>query len=325
MENEPRMGTAIIFPGIGESAFADVARFMLINPVARSLVARADEALGYSLVDRYRETPGAYTEVSRTAFLVNCLALADWSAREYGLSPGFCTGPSFGGSAAAVYSGALDFGDAVRLTSSWGRYLEEFFSGEYRDLVTQSFARIQVDRLEEITAELAAMDEWHDIACHVDDDFHMLTVRESALEWLQKRIRAVGGLPLYVMRPPMHSSRFKPLRDLLARELVSGLEFADPVVPVISDHDGEVLRHAAQVRELLLDAIVRPVRWPTAMATLVGLGVGKLVVAGQDGLWGRVPCATEQFEVMSFTPELAMRPRERPAPAQRGPEREVLS
>lgn len=315
MDTDPRTGTAAIFPGIGPSTFKDVAKFMVINPAARSLVEQADEVLGYSLVDSYREAEGEYSDVARVAFLINCLALAAWSEEEYGIQPEFCAGPSFGGTPAAVYSGALSLSDAVWLTAEWGRCLREYFAREYQDVVTQSVARTSEEKIQEVLAELDERGEWGDIACYVDDDFYMVSVRESSLEWLQQRLRAVGSMPLYVMRPPMHFSGFAPLRERIQSELISGLSFADPMVPIVSDHDGMLLKSGGEVRTLLLDAIVRPVRWPEAIATLKRLGVGRVCVAGQDALWGRVACVTRNFEVISVKPATALRPRRRSAVA----------
>ncbi|MEV5975209.1 ACP S-malonyltransferase [Streptomyces sp. NPDC051921] len=288
---------------------------MMINPFARSLVREADQVLGYSLVDAYREDQEEYSDVSRVAFLVNCLALAAWAEEEYGIRAEFCAGPSFGGTPAAVASGALAFPDAVRMTAEWGRHLREYFVREHQDVVTQSVARTSMETIQEVLAELDERGEWGDIACYVDEAFYMVSVRRSSLERLQQRLRDAGSLPLYVMSPPMHSSGFAPLRDRMENELVGGIPFADPTVPVVSDHDGALLRTGEEVRTLLLDAIVRPVRWPLAVETLARLGVGKVCVAGQDALWGRVACVTRTFEVVPVKPATALRPRRRSAVA----------
>jgi [acyl-carrier-protein] S-malonyltransferase len=62
---------------------------------------------------------------------------------------------------------------------------------------------------------------------------------------------------------------------------------------------------------MLLDAIVRPVRWPLVISALRELGVGKLYVSGQDALWGRVPCTTDNFDVTPLKAEMALKPRPR--------------
>ncbi|MFD7506098.1 ACP S-malonyltransferase [Streptomyces sp. NPDC059850] len=310
--------SAIVFPGIGPTRFADSARFLAVHPVARRLVAEADRALGYSLIDRYREAEargdqGAFPEPARVAFLVSCLALAEWTVAEHDVAPVACAGASFGGTAAAVFAGALPFAEAVAMTAEQGRVVDAYFAREHGDLVAQSFARVPPEQLDEIRAELDARGEWNEVACHVDHDFHMLSVREELVDWLQRRLKAVGGLPLYVMRPPMHSAVFGALRARIEAEVAVNVPFRDPGIPVVSDHDGSLVRTGEGVRTLLLDAVTRTVRWPSVVDTLKGLGVERVHVTGQDGLWGRVDVMTEAFEVVAVRPETAMRPRRRSA------------
>jgi [acyl-carrier-protein] S-malonyltransferase len=307
------VGTAIAFPGIRRSPFNHLGKFMLVNPIARKLIAIADETLGYSLVDHYRQADSAYSEYERVSFLVVCLALAYWAEETLGFKAGICVGASFGDSPAAVYAGALDFAEAVWLTARWNECVTDYFAREYGDVVTQSFARTPQSRLAEILHELDDAGEWYEIACHVDDDFWMLSVRKKRLDWLQSSLRAMGGLPLYAMYPPMHARAFAPLRDMIEEELVGKLEFRDPVLPIVCDHDGTLLTTAEAVRRLLLDSIVRTVRWPAAMASLVSHGVDRLVVSGPDGLWGRVNCVRRNFDVVTLTPAMALRPRPRKA------------
>jgi [acyl-carrier-protein] S-malonyltransferase len=303
--------TAVVFPGISENSFDDLEKFLLINPVARALTAVADDTLGCSLVDELRAAEGGYTPHSRVAFLVGCVALAAWAEQEYGVHPAICTGPSFGGTPAAVHAGALGLADAVRLTAGWGRQFEEYFERADPGVVTQSLARTPAAVLDEVLAELTERGEWHDMAGYVDEDFHLVSVREASLDWFQQRVRAGGGLPLYTMRQPLHSTLFSPLRDLVEAEVFSELEFTDPVIPVVSDHDGTVLESGQQVRTMLLDAIVRPVRWPAVVQTLKARGVRRIWVAGKDALWSRVNATAEAFDVVAVAPQTALRPRRR--------------
>lgn len=312
METDNRTKSALVFPGMGPSPFAEVGKFMLVNPFARKLVAEADDTLGRSLFDGFREAEGDYSVAAQLAFFVNCLALAAWAEHEFGVEPSYVTGPSFGGKATAVRSGALSFADGVRLTERFAHTLDAFFAEEYpEEVATQSFARTPRAVLDEILAELTARDEWHDVTCVVDEDFAMVTLRASRLEWLQQRLRAAGGLPLYVMRPPMHSAAFAGLRRRAAVEVMDGLEFRDPTLAVVSDQDGTVLTTGEEVRDLLLDCCVRAVAWPTALGSLHDRGVGTLYVAGQDALFGRVGAASKNFRVVSANPRLALRPKRR--------------
>ncbi|MET7700467.1 ACP S-malonyltransferase [Streptomyces sp. NPDC005485] len=314
MVTEDRTESALVFPGMGPAPFSEVGKFMVVNRFARKLAAEADEALGYSLFDRFREAEGDYSVYAQVAFLVNCVALAQWAEDEFGFVPAYVTGPSFGGKATAIHSGALSFADGVRVTERFAHCLDAFFAEDYAEQVaTQSFARTPRAALDGVLAELTEQGEWFDITCVVDEDFAMVTLRKAKLEWLQERLRALGGLPLYVMEPPMHSAAFGALRERAAAEVLDGVEFADPHLPVVSDQDGSLLTTGAEIRDLLLDCCVRAVDWPGALASLRDKGVGTLYVAGQDALFGRVGVASKNFKVVPASPRLALRPRRRPA------------
>lgn len=313
--DEARSGTAVVFPGMSPVQFSDLGRFLLINPAARRLVAAADRRLGYRLTDSFRDAGGDYSEYAQVSFMVSCLALAEWAQTELGVEAEACAGPSFGEKPLAAYVGALPFEDAVWMTARLARCMEEYFATEHRDVVTHSFVRVPAERRDEILAELAERGEWFDVSCHVDREFHMVSLREGNLDWLQTRIRAVGGLPLYTMRPPLHSAAFGSLRRKAEDEVLGALEFADPRLPVVADQDGAVLTTGAEVRTMLLDSIVRPLRWPQTIAGLAGLGIGRVCVCGVDTLFGRVACTTETFEVLAADPRLALMPRRRSATA----------
>jgi [acyl-carrier-protein] S-malonyltransferase len=302
--------SALVFPGMAPARFADVARFMLINPYARRLLKAADEVLGYSLYDRYRDDDGEYTEYAQVAFFVNCVALAQWAEAEYGVRPEAVAGPSFGSKAAAVFSGVLGFSDAVRMTASMARCENDYFAREFKDAVTLSFTRTPRAELDVVLAELDERGDWYDISCHIDADFYMVSLDAAAAEWMEKRLRSVGGMPLYTMRPAMHSRVLGALRDRIGEEVLDGLSFADPVLPLVADQDGSVLTTGEQVRQMLLDGYVLPVRWPDVVATLKErLGVGRVYVCGPDSLFGRVGITTRTFDVVPASPRTAMLPR----------------
>lgn len=307
------METAIIFPGMGPCRFEDMAKFMLINPFARKLFASADETLGYSLFDRYRDAEGDYSEYAQIAFFVNCLALGYWAEDTLDADPRIVAGPSFGSKAAAVFSGALSFPEAVWLTAELARAENEYFSREHQDIVTHSFVRTPEDQLALILKEFDEQGEWYDISCYIDHDFYMLSLRSGLVEDLKARLRSAGGMSLYTMRPPMHSAVFAPLRDKVEQDVFSGLRFTDPRLPVVADQDGSVLTTGDGVRKMMLDGYVLPVRWPDVVAGLKNQGVGKVFVCGPDTLFGRVACTTQNFEVVSANPRLATQPRRRAA------------
>jgi [acyl-carrier-protein] S-malonyltransferase len=292
-----------------ESGYRDLGKFIVTDPRARRLRRAADEILGYPLLDLYRGADADYSEYAQVAFLIACLALIEQASDTFDTEPVACTGPSFGGKAAVAYSGALPFAETVLLTARLSRCEEEYFRTEHRDVVTQSIARTPGPVLQEILEAMTGRHEWHDISCHIDEDFFMVSMRACSLDRFLREVRAAGGFPLYAMWPPMHSSAFGALRRKAEDEVIGDLHFDDPCLPIIADHDGSVVGTADGVRAMLLDGFVRPVRWPQAVLTMKEFGIKKVYIPGTDRLFGRVRCTTQNFTVTTISPQGSLRPK----------------
>ena len=300
------MSTGVIFPGMGPWGYSELGKFIAVNPYARRLRRSADEVLGYSLMDRYREAGVGYSEYAQVAFLITCLALSRQVNAKLDIEPIVCTGPSFGGKTALAYSAALPFPETILLTARLARCEEEYFQVHHQDVVTQSVARTPEPTLREILESMADRHEWYDISCHIDHDFFMVSMGATSLDRFLREVRAAGGLPLYAMQPPMHSSAFSPLRRKVEDEVLGEFPLCDPDLPIVADQDGSVVVTAEGVRTMLLDSFVRPVRWPEAVQSMKGLGVTKVYVCGLDRLFGRVDCTLRNFEVVAVGPETAL-------------------
>jgi [acyl-carrier-protein] S-malonyltransferase len=306
-ESAGSVNTGIVFPGMGPSGYDNLGKFMVTSPYARRLRRTADAVLGYSLMDVYRASTADYSEYCQVAFLISCLALIEQAADALDTEPTVCAGPSFGGKTAVAYSGALSFSEAVLLVARIARCEEEYFRAQHQDVVTQSVARMPEPVLQEILAGMTTRREWNDVSCHIDHDFFMVSMRETSLESFSAQVRAAGGLPLYAMRPPMHSSAFGALLRKAEEEVFSNFQFSDPRLPIVCDHDGSVITTATGARDMLLDSFVRPVRWQLAVRSMKNLGVEKLYIAGPDSLFGRVRCTKQNFTVVPINPQTVLR------------------
>ncbi|MFC4517273.1 ACP S-malonyltransferase [Streptomyces ehimensis] len=303
---------AVVFPGMGPTRFADAGKFLLLDPVARRLLERADKRLGYSLMDEWYGMEGDYSEYAQVAFFVSCLAMAEWAERELGVRPGVCVGASFGERPAAVHAGSLSFEDGVWMTAALARCIDAYFAEQHGDVVTQSLARTPRAGLEEALHKLAERGEWYDISGHLDDDFHMVSVRERNLGWLEEAVRRLGGLPLYAMRPPMHSRLFEDLGFRAEEEVLDRLAFEPPVLPLVLAQGGDVVRSADGVRAALAASFVSLLDWPAALTTLRQLGTETLCVSGPDSLFSRLSSTTNGFQVITASPLNVLRPRRQP-------------
>lgn len=300
--------TAVVFPGMGPSRFTEVGKFMMIDPFVRDRLAVADEALGRSVLDGFRGDGDDYGEFTQIAFLVNSVALADRAREMLGEDPDVCVGFSFGLKAVSAFSGALPFSETVRLAFELAGCERRFFEEQYQDLVTLVVTRLPADPLNEVLSELADRGEFHEISGHLDDGMYLITLREPALEDVQRHISALGGYSLYTMKPPAHCPALYGLRDRVEEEVLAKFDLQDPRLPIVADHDGSLVTTAEQLRTLLLDTFDHPVHWPSIVATLRAEGVTQVYVTGPDRLINRLDSTTRAFDVVALGPEQALRP-----------------
>lgn len=299
---------AVVFPGMAPSRFADAGRFLLLNRHARRRLAIADDVLGHRVLAAWRDGEPEYAEAAHVVFFVTCLALADTAVERLGRPPVACTGLSAGLKAAAAWSGALSYEQAVWAVSAMARCEWRYFAEEFTDVVTHSFLRVSDEQLTGLLNELEADEEFHEISGSLGDGFHMLSLRESRLNWLTGRITAIGGYSMYTMRPPAHARPFTGLRAMVEREVIDRIDVTDPTVAIVSDQDGRVIESADGVRTALLDSFDHPLDWPAVVATLRTLEVGRIVVSGADVLLRRLRVSTDAFAVESITPRTAVSP-----------------
>ena len=62
------------------------------------------------------------------------------------------------------------------------------------------------------------------------------------------------------------------------------MTLADPVCPIVSNHDGQPYSDGAGWSERLVDHVIRPVRWRTSLESLAGMGASGLLEVGHGSM-----------------------------------------
>lgn len=304
---ESTNSSVLVFPGMAPAAFATLGRFLVLDPFARKRLAEADDALGYRLFDRYYEVSDDYSEYAQIAFMVSSVALADRAVADYGIAPAYCAAPSFGQKAALAYTGALSFGDSVRLTAELASCEQRYFAEYHRDVVTHAFVRTPKDKLAQVLEDLGTRGNWYEYSGYLDDDFFMVSLSESVLDEFKRALTAMGAYSMYTMEPPVHAPAFRGLRDLAEETVFADYEIGAPSVPMISDVDGSLVETAEQLRTLLLDTFDCPIRWPAMVDTMVALGARTAYFAGPENVFSRVRYGRKRLDVVSVDQTYALK------------------
>lgn len=296
-----QQASAILFPGLVPAKHGRVTDFLTGYAPAMNMVKEADEALGYSLLDRYRIADVYDWEVYQTAHLVTCLALAHAHVHSGSASdspslkdPVVC-GQSFGGFAAAVYAGVCDLPEMIRLLRVSAAVETEYFAEQQEALRCVFFTRMHQDRRQVLMREsVASTGGWLDLSVVQDRDVVAISGTLAAVEELSRRLREERAIVFYVMNRAEHCSRMAPLVERLKENVYKDAVLKNPQLTLVSD-DGRLLSTANDVREdlsagwsrpliaeqlysALLERGVRHIITPASRGTFTGYGSGRFTI-----------------------------------------------
>ncbi|MFJ7216669.1 ACP S-malonyltransferase [Amycolatopsis sp. NPDC098790] len=247
------------------------------------------------------------------ALLVHSLAvdahLRDRIAKKGGPA-GFVayTGESFGILTAAVASGALSVFDGVKiaqvftplmLRAAGGPDVDDDFARTVEPYLDEAARRAPLvgephhvvavkaptpEALADVLAEVRAVFPLTDVEVHktyapTQANLYVRSGVKSAFDAL------VASATAWELKEPTvflaHSARMRPARNALARFIDDqGIRFADPRVPVVSNHDKSLLTTAAAVRDGVLAMTDRVMASRDTCETLTGLDADLVLELG---------------------------------------------
>jgi [acyl-carrier-protein] S-malonyltransferase len=268
---------ALLFPGQG-SQFVGMGRDLLAaSPAARAVFEEADAALSFPLTKLCLEGPEA--ELARTAntqpaILTHSVAVhRELVARSPEKLEGaaFAAGHSLGEYSANVATGALTFGDAVRLVRQRGEFMQDAVP-----VGVGAMAAVLGLAADQVVAacEEAAQGEAVEAVNFNSPEQTVIAGHAAAVARASEICKAKGAkraIPLPVSAP-FHSSLMRPAREHM-EPLLAAASFRDPSLPIVTNVDAAPARSGAALRDALTRQIDAPVRWVETVRALAGAGV----------------------------------------------------
>ena len=248
---------------------------------AKNVFDEASDALGYDVARLCFEGPAE--ELNKTIRTQPCILTASIailravSAR--GLTPSAVAGHSLGEYSALVAAGVISFKDAVKLTEKRARFMQEAVP-EGRGLMAAVLG-LDRDRLKNICLSLKS--GYAAPANYNSPGQIVIAGEKEAVEEVMRLAKEAGAkraVPLAVS-VPSHCALMAEASKRLG-ELIEGIEFKNPAIPLVNNADAVFLRDVQGVKSSLVRQLSSPLLWEDSIKTIAGSGIDTFVEIGPE-------------------------------------------
>ncbi len=255
------MKIALLFPGQG-SQFTGMCQSLLNDfPYVNRYFEEANALLGIDMLDLCLHGPEEklnLTENAQPAILLNSYCAFRVLRQEYGVEPFLLAGHSLGEISALCCSGAIAFGDAIRLVRKRGQLMQEAAAVGSGSMV--AINGLSVGVVESILRTSGSLGKA--VVSNVNSETQVVVSGEmEAVQEIGIVAKSMGAvtIPLRVSAP-FHSPMMKSAAISFEKEL-SNYPYASLDYPVISNVRSKPYRSEKEIIPLLTEQVTSPVNW----------------------------------------------------------------
>ncbi|MFC1993092.1 ACP S-malonyltransferase [Chloroflexota bacterium] len=272
---------AYVFPGQGSQRVGMGSDLCDNFDIAKSVFKQADEVLGFPIsrlcfegpLDDLQQTINA--QPALVIVSIACLKAAQEVAGGDGLStPAFVAGHSLGEYTALEVAGVLDFATVVYLARERGRLMWE------AGLVSPGGMVAIIGLGEDLLAEVCRETGTWIANVNCPGQLVISGARDNLAQAmdLAKARGALRIMPLKVsgaFHTPLMQSAVEAMSEIIA-----GLSFREPTIPVVANTMAQPLTTAALIKEELLRQLCNGIQWQRSVECMVDNGVSTFIEIG---------------------------------------------
>jgi len=272
---------AFVFPGQGSQYVKMGKNFYDNFELAREYFDKANEVLDMELQKLCFEGPeDKLTETQNTQPAIFTVSMIGYELlKKRGISPSFVAGHSLGEYAALCVADVFDFETGLKLVRKRGKLMSS--AGPEGSKGTGTMAAIislKRDKIEEICNEVEGICE----LTNINSPLQMVISGEvEAVYKAMKKAKEVGAKKVVELNvsSAFHSQLMESAKNKL-KEYILGLEFKDPVVPVVANSTADFVNTKEEIITALEKQLTSPVRWVESMELLVKNDIDKMLEVG---------------------------------------------
>lgn len=270
------MKKAYVFPGQG-SQYPGMAKDLYeSNEVARMMLERANEILGFRITDIMFEGTAEelkQTRVTQPAIFLHSVVMAR-CLQDF--TPDMVAGHSLGEFSALVAAGAIDFEDGLKLVSVRAEAMQK--ACEMNPGSMAAVLALETEKVEEICSTCEGTVIPANYNC---DGQIVISGEKEAVEKACIRMKEAGAkraLPL-----PVGGAFHSPLMEPARAELAEGIEktvFRTPTCPIYQNVTALPSTDPEEIKRNLLAQLTAPVRWIQSVRNMAADGAGEFIELG---------------------------------------------
>ena len=270
------MKTAYVFPGQG-SQFPGMAKDLYENnAVAREMLDKANEILGFRITDIMFEGTAEdlkQTRVTQPAVFLHSTVLAKCLPD---FKPDMVAGHSLGEFSALAAAGAMEFEDALKLVVIRADAMQK--ACETAPGTMAAILALDTQKIEEICASCDGVV----VAANYNCEGQVVISGElEAVEAACAKMKEAGAKRALIL--PVGGAFHSPLMEPARTELAEGIQkarFSTPVCPVYQNVTAQPSTDPDEIKANLLAQLTAPVRWTQSVRNMIADGASSFVELG---------------------------------------------